>query len=184
MKKSVILTAAMTLIASLGVSTGVVKAAENPTKDSATKVAVQAGTLTLGNVSDFNFSSSVEAIANGETTANIAADGSIETADNRGLGTDTNWTLSAVPTKLTDANGHVLKASSLTINGKATSVIDGTNGVEVASGDKEGTITTPLTAANTSIALQQDNQVFAGDYTGTITWTLSGTPKDTANSAE
>ncbi|WEV40017.1 WxL domain-containing protein [Lactobacillus sp. ESL0684] len=184
MKKRAIMTVAMTLLTTLGVSTNIVSAADTTGKDSDASVAVAAGDLSIEQVPNIAFSSSVADIANGATTAGLASGGDIKTADNRGLGAQTEWTLTAKPTALTDGAGHHLNITSLTINGNQVATIDGNTETTIASGHNEGSTVTALDSKNTSIALGKDSQVYAGNYTGKITWTLTGKSAATEQPAE
>ncbi|MFT8607714.1 MAG: hypothetical protein ABF741_03790 [Liquorilactobacillus ghanensis] len=66
-----------------------------------TGVDVAAGTLSIASAPDITFNSKVDDIANGAnlTVSNSASSTTLETIDDEGYGTDTSWSLSAVPSK-------------------------------------------------------------------------------------
>ncbi len=185
MKNKLLFPSALTLLIALGLSTGtmsVVHAADSgsTTGSDTTSVSVTSGDLTIGTVPNLSFTSSVDSIANatGNSTVKLSTPGNIVTTDDQGYGTDTSWSLSAVPSGLTytggDGKPHNLGVASLTIDGKTISAIDGKTSTVVATGTNEGNTTTSLTGDNTSVTLAPDKQVFGTNYTGTITWTLTG----------
>lgn len=149
------------------------------TDKTSTGVAVTDGTLSIDSVpSSLAFSSTVDDIANNtSTSANTTTSDELKTTDNLGYGPDTDWTLTATPSKLSytdsSSNSHDLSVASLTINGKTITTLDGTTATTVATGTDEGTTSTPISSSNTSIDLNQDEQVYGQSYTGTITWTLT-----------
>ncbi|MFT8774987.1 MAG: hypothetical protein ABF858_13105 [Lacticaseibacillus paracasei] len=85
--------------------------------------------------------------------------------------------MTATPSKLSytdsSSNSHDLSVASLTLDGKTITTLDGTTATTVATGIDEGTTSTPISSSNTSIDLNQDEQVYGQSYTGTITWTLT-----------
>lgn len=149
------------------------------TDKTSTGVAVTDGTLSIDSVpSSLAFSSTVDDIANNtSTSANTTTSDELKTTDDLGNGTDTHWTLTATPSKLsyTDSSSksHDLSVASLTLGGKTITTLDGTTATTVATGTDEGTTSTPISSSNTSIDLNQDKQVYGQSYTGTITWTLT-----------
>ncbi|MDN2454380.1 hypothetical protein [Lactobacillus sp. UCMA15818] len=154
-------------------------AVDADTTTSTVGATVTKGDITINSVPNLSFSTSVADVANNSsTTASLTTDGTVSTSDNQGYGTDTSWTLAATPTTLSytdaDSNTHTLGVSSLKIAGNSITTIDGETATQVATGTNEGDTSTALTADNTAITLGQNNQVFGGSYTGTITWTLTG----------
>lgn len=186
MKNKIVLSTTLALLLALGIQTSTVHADTTSTTStsvvpaSTTRTSVVPGSLKINSVPNMTFNSTVDEIANStSTTAKLVSNGSISTTDDEGYGTATKWTLAATPTVLSytggDGKTNSLNVSKLTIAGTPITTIDGKTSTQIVkNGTKEGNTSTDLTADNTSITLPQDQQVFGSDYTGAITWTLSG----------
>jgi hypothetical protein len=174
----------------------VTSTAETPAKlTSDVTVNVTAGVLSLDEVCDFSFSTSVKDISTGmanDLTEQTPTDKSVVVSDYRG-NKDDSWKLTAALTSLTIGNdaamnlgnaqlnltGEVTNVSqtneaalNLAFNNKAKLDITNTPIQILGISDGNGSGSTTINYNGATLTIPQAD-VYAGKYTGTITWTLT-----------